>query len=66
MKKPIIIGFYGYSDSGKTHLITRLIKKLNEDKINIACIKITPKDIHMDLMKLQLNLDKLRPLKHLL
>jgi len=40
-----VIGFYGYSDSGKTSLIFRLIKELEKAGFSTAVIKRTDKDI---------------------
>jgi len=38
---PAIIGFYGYSQSGKTTLIREIIERLNRRGINIGVVKIT-------------------------
>ncbi|PNX48297.1 MAG: molybdopterin-guanine dinucleotide biosynthesis protein B [Thermoplasmata archaeon M9B1D] len=48
MKKPKILGFYGESKSGKTTLITKLIKHLSADGLNVATVKITDKNIKLD------------------
>ncbi|MCD6577827.1 MAG: molybdopterin-guanine dinucleotide biosynthesis protein B [Anaerolineaceae bacterium] len=40
-----VIGFYGYSNSGKTSLIIRLITELKEDGLLTAVIKCTDKSI---------------------
>jgi molybdopterin-guanine dinucleotide biosynthesis protein B len=48
MKDPLIIGFYGKSDSGKTTLITDIIKKLKTEFHNVATVKITDKKIGID------------------
>jgi len=48
MKKPKVLGFYGKSNSGKTTLITRLIKRLSAAGLNIATVKITNKNIELD------------------
>ena len=40
-----VIGFYGYSDSGKTSLIFRLIKELEKADFSTAVIKRTDKSI---------------------
>lgn len=40
----MIIGFYGKSDSGKTRLISELVRKLNDENYNIAVIKHTDHD----------------------
>ena len=48
MEKPFIIGFYGESNTGKTTIITKLIKKLTQENFNIASIKNTDKKISID------------------
>jgi len=48
MKKPVIIGFYGFSNSGKTTLITRLIKHFSEKGFNVATVKQTNKSYSID------------------
>ena len=48
MKKSKILGFYGESKSGKTTLITKLIKHLSVDGLNVATVKITDKKIKLD------------------
>jgi len=40
---PAIFGVYGESGSGKTKLITDIIKRLIKEGFEIACIKITDK-----------------------
>ena len=45
-----VIGFYGKSDAGKTSLVLRLIRRLNEDGFKVATIKKTDKKIGMDRM----------------
>ncbi len=45
---PAIIGFYGYSKSGKTTLINSLIIKLKEKGITSAVIKETDKPIRVE------------------
>lgn len=47
-KKLIIIGFYGYSNSGKTTLIERLIRQLKYEGYNLAAVKVSDHDIQMD------------------
>ena len=42
---PKVIGFYGYSDSGKTSLIFRLIKELEKEGFSTAVVKRTDKSI---------------------
>ena len=46
--KPYIIGFYGYSNTGKTTVIVDLIKKLKEAKYKVATIKYSDKKINFD------------------
>jgi molybdopterin-guanine dinucleotide biosynthesis protein B len=46
--KPFIIGFYGYSNTGKTTVIVDLIKKLTEAKYKVATIKCSDKKINLD------------------
>jgi molybdopterin-guanine dinucleotide biosynthesis protein B len=48
MLEPVIIGFYGYSKSGKTKLITDLISYYTKQKYKIACIKQTNKSYDVD------------------
>ena len=48
MKKPLVIGFYGQSDTGKTTIITRIIKKLTEENFSVASVKNTDKEISID------------------
>ncbi|MEM0493014.1 MAG: molybdopterin-guanine dinucleotide biosynthesis protein B [Candidatus Thermoplasmatota archaeon] len=43
-----MIGFYGESKTGKTTLITRLIKRLKKEGYNIIAIKQTDKPISID------------------
>ena len=38
---PAIIGFYGYSQSGKTTLIREILERLKRRGINIGVVKIT-------------------------
>jgi len=45
---PVSIGFYGKSDTGKTSLIIRLIKKLTDEGYKVATIKNTNKKIEID------------------
>ena len=49
MNEPIVIGFYGYSDSGKTKLITKLISYFSKENYNIACIKQTNNIYEIDI-----------------
>lgn len=46
--KPYIIGFYGYSNTGKTTVIIDLIKKLTDANYNVATIKFSDKKINFD------------------
>jgi len=46
--KPITIGIYGKSNTGKTTLIVDIIKQLSEEGLNIATVKITDKEIIID------------------
>jgi molybdopterin-guanine dinucleotide biosynthesis protein MobB len=46
--KPYVIGFYGKSNTGKTTLITEIIKQLADDGLRIANIKISDKKIDID------------------
>ncbi len=46
--KPYIIGFYGYSNTGKTTVIASLIKKLTEAKYSVATVKCSDKKISFD------------------
>lgn len=48
MSNPAIFGFYGSSDTGKTTLITKLIKKLSTEGYKLATIKNTDKKISID------------------
>jgi molybdopterin-guanine dinucleotide biosynthesis protein MobB len=48
MTKPFVIGFYGYSNTGKTTLISDLIKRLTEAKYKVATIKCSDKKISFD------------------
>ncbi len=46
---PASIGIYGKSNTGKTTLIVNIIKKLSEEGLKVATIKITDKKIEMDM-----------------
>jgi molybdopterin-guanine dinucleotide biosynthesis protein B len=48
METPFIIGFYGYSDSGKTTLIERLIKELALRGKKVSAIKQSSHPVSMD------------------
>jgi len=49
MEKPIVIGFYGFSDSGKTKLIEKLIQELTSRGKKIAAIKQSSHPASMDI-----------------
>ncbi len=48
MSNPIVIGFYGYSNSGKTTLIDQLIRELNRRGKRVAAIKQSGHPVSMD------------------
>lgn len=48
MKNPIFLGFYGESNTGKTSIIVSLLKKLKQNHLKTAVIKITNKDVSLD------------------
>ena len=48
MTVPIIIGFYGYSNTGKTNLIKNIIIYFSKQKINVASIKQTTHSYSID------------------
>jgi molybdopterin-guanine dinucleotide biosynthesis protein B len=48
MSTPVVIGFYGSSNTGKTTLIVKLIEKLTNDGYKVATIKKTDKKIGID------------------
>ena len=48
MKNPMILGFYGESDTGKTTLITKIIERLVSENLTVATVKITDKKIGLD------------------
>ena len=43
-----VIGFYGYSNSGKTTLIERLIRDLKAEGYSVAAVKVSTHDISLD------------------
>ncbi len=45
---PVVVGFYGKTDSGKTNLIMSIIKLLSKEGYKIASIKKTNKEISID------------------
>ena len=48
MKNPVVFGFYGESNTGKTSLIVKTIKQLTNEKFKVATVKITDKNIGID------------------
>lgn len=48
MNLPLVIGFYGYSDSGKTTILQSVIDYFSKDGFKIAALKITPHDFSLD------------------
>jgi len=46
-----VIGFYGYSNTGKTTVIVDLINKLTEAKLKVATIKHSDKKISFDTQR---------------
>jgi len=51
MTKPFIIGFYGYSNTGKTTLIVDLVRTLSEKGFKVSTIKQSNKKISFDMQK---------------
>ena len=51
MAKPFIIGFYGYSNTGKTTLIVDLVRTLSKKGYKVATIKHSDKKISFDTQK---------------
>lgn len=49
MRKTTVLGFYGYSQSGKTTLLERLIRDLTASGLHVAVIKQTDKKESVDL-----------------
>ena len=49
MTKPIIVGFYGYSNSGKTTLIERLIQELVSRGKKVSAIKQSGHPVGLDI-----------------
>lgn len=49
MNSPIAFGFYGQSNTGKTTLIVEIIKHLTDEGFNVATVKITDKNIGIDV-----------------
>jgi len=43
-----VFGFYGESNTGKTTLITKIIKKLSKEGFKVVCIKISDKKTSFD------------------
>lgn len=48
MKKPQVIGFYGYSGSGKTTLIESLCRDLTKKGVRLAVVKQSDQSIRLD------------------
>lgn len=48
MKKPAVFGVYGESNTGKTTLVIKLIKRLTSENFKVATVKITDKKIGAD------------------
>ena len=48
MKNSVVFGFYGKSNTGKTSLIVKVIKRLTDEKFKVATVKITDKNIGID------------------
>lgn len=48
MSSQLVLGFYGFSNSGKTTIITDLIKQLTEKGFKVGIIKQTDKSISLD------------------
>jgi len=46
--KPLILGFYGESDSGKTTLVEKLIHTLTKEGYQVAAVKKTNQPISID------------------
>ena len=42
---PVMVGFYGHSNTGKTTLIAKLVAVLQEKGVKVAVIKMTDKSI---------------------
>lgn len=48
MKHPVVFGFYGESNTGKTSLIEKIINQLTAEGYKMATVKITDKKIGVD------------------
>jgi len=48
MKNPAVFGLYGESNTGKTSLIVKIIKRLTNEKFKVGTVKITDKNIGID------------------
>jgi molybdopterin-guanine dinucleotide biosynthesis protein B len=46
--RPLVLGFYGNSSSGKTTLIERLLVELKHNKYRIAVIKVSGHPVSLD------------------
>lgn len=49
MNYPAVFGFYGLSNTGKTTLLTKLIQHFTNDGLSVAAVKITDKELTMDV-----------------
>jgi molybdopterin-guanine dinucleotide biosynthesis adapter protein len=47
-KPPVVLGFYGNSESGKTTLLERLITEITRHGYRVAAVKKTNQPVHMD------------------
>ncbi len=48
MKNPVVFGFYGKTNTGKTKLIEKIVENLTQDNYKVATIKKTDKKIGID------------------
>jgi molybdopterin-guanine dinucleotide biosynthesis protein MobB len=48
IRESVVLGFYGESNTGKTTTIVKLIKKLKNDNLKVAVIKVTKNDLFLD------------------
>ncbi|DAC72685.1 MAG TPA: molybdopterin-guanine dinucleotide biosynthesis protein B [Thermoplasmata archaeon] len=48
MSTPAVFGVYGFSDTGKTTLMVRLVSELTKEGYQVATVKQTKKSISMD------------------
>jgi molybdopterin-guanine dinucleotide biosynthesis protein MobB len=47
-KSPVVLGFYGLSDSGKTILLEKLINDLTSQGFHVAAVKVTSQLVSLD------------------